>query len=80
AGVIGVDNREPAISMVQMLNRSFIFNFLCSVGFSPGLPAKVGRENRLWLIGGPSRVRRKLPLRESWVRDVAGRTGCVLYR
>ena len=28
ARVVGADNREPAISMVHMLNRSFIFDFL----------------------------------------------------
>jgi hypothetical protein len=28
ARVVGADNREPAISMVHMLNRGFIFDFL----------------------------------------------------
>ena len=42
---VGADNREPAISMVHMLNRSFIFDFLLFFRVSPGLPVKVGREN-----------------------------------
>src|ERR1700730_14478263 len=69
AWVVGTDNREPAISTVHML--SFIFDFLCFFRVSPGLRAKVGRENRLWLIGRLSRGVRELPWRDSCVRSVA---------
>jgi hypothetical protein len=44
--VVGADNKEPAISIVHMPDRSFIFDFLLFCRVSPEHPAKVEKENR----------------------------------